>query len=120
MVCHQVAFPANKWALVAVNLNYDGNIDERESGDVIAPQKCGAMAYALAKWVESSAVQNFIIVVILINAVVLGMDATPMKDSSAAGIIKLIDTVCLGIFIVEIILRHWPIVLPSAQRLEYF
>lgn len=59
----------------------------------------------LAQWVESSPFQNVIIAVILINAVILGLDATPLKDSVLAPYIKIADKICLAIFIVELLLK---------------
>ena len=59
----------------------------------------------LARWVESSTVQTTIIVIILINAVVLGLEATPLKYSAAAPVLKILDRVCLVIFVLEIALK---------------
>lgn len=60
---------------------------------------------ALARWVDSRAVQWFIIGVILFNAVILGLEATPLGHGPAQPYLAVLDQICLGIFIVEIVLK---------------
>lgn len=59
----------------------------------------------LGAWVESSGVQRFIIAVILLNAVVLGMETSPALMDSFGALLITADTVCLAIFVVEITLK---------------
>jgi len=59
----------------------------------------------LARFVESGRIQGFVIAIIVINALVLGMEATPLKDSAAMPWMLLIDQICLGIFVVELLLK---------------
>ncbi len=59
----------------------------------------------LARWVESSPVQKFIIAVILLNGVVLGLETSPAMMDRAGGLLILIDKLCLGIFLIEIGLK---------------
>lgn len=63
------------------------------------------MRERLDKWVESNAVGNFIIGVILFNAVLLGMETSPDLMAQYGPVILFLDTVCLAIFIVEITLK---------------
>ncbi|WP_022873366.1 ion transporter [Nesterenkonia alba] len=56
----------------------------------------------LGSWVESSPIQRFVIVVILVNAVVLGLETSPPVMETAGGLLVTIDTLCLAIFVVEI------------------
>lgn len=56
----------------------------------------------LGDWVESTGVQRFIIVVILLNAVVLGMETSPALMDSFGALLITVDTLCLAIFVVEI------------------
>lgn len=60
---------------------------------------------ALARFVESGRIQGLVIAVIVLNALVLGMEATPLKNSAAMPWLILIDQVCLGIFIIELLLK---------------
>jgi voltage-gated sodium channel len=60
---------------------------------------------ALARWVESPRVQHSIIALIILNAAILGMEATPLAKSSFAPWMVVIDHVCLGIFVIELMLK---------------
>ncbi len=70
-------------------------------------QKTGVAPWriALAAWVESARVQHTVIALILINAAVLGMEATPMVHSPYASWLVTIDHVCLGVFVIELLLK---------------
>jgi voltage-gated sodium channel len=59
----------------------------------------------LATWVESPMVQYSIITVILINAVILGMEATPFGHGPLKPWLIIADHCCLGIFVVELLLK---------------
>ena len=59
----------------------------------------------LARWLEKPSVTNAIIVVIIFNAILLGMETSPAIMDRAGGLILTLDKVCLGIFVVEIILK---------------
>lgn len=63
------------------------------------------MRERLNSWVESRAVSNFIIGVILFNAVLLGMETSPVLMAQYGPMILFLDSVCLGIFIIEITLK---------------
>lgn len=54
--------------------------------------------------VKSAPFNNFVVCVILINAVLIGL-STYLTDSAALRIIAGFETVCVGIYIVEIVLR---------------
>jgi voltage-gated sodium channel len=68
----------------------------------------------LIKLLESTGFQYAITAVILLNAVVLGLKAGPDQGAGAPWILIKIDTVCLGIFIVELTLKL------VAYRLQFF
>jgi len=63
------------------------------------------MRAGLDRWVESNAVGNFIIGVIIFNAILLGMETSPELMALYGPVILFLDTVCLAIFIVEITLK---------------
>lgn len=54
--------------------------------------------------VQSAPFNNFIIAVILINAVLIGL-STYLSDETALRAIAVIETVCVAIYVVEIVLR---------------
>lgn len=58
----------------------------------------------LRRLVESAPFNTFIIAVILLNAVLIGL-STYLTDATALRAIAAIETICVGIFLVEIILR---------------
>ena len=60
---------------------------------------------ALQRLVESSRFQNFIIAVIVVNAIALGLETSPSVMAEAGPLLMLIDRVALAIFVVEIVLK---------------
>ncbi len=69
---------------------------------------------AVGSFVLSPIVQRTIIVVILINAAVLGLETVRTLPASVAEVLHVLDKLCLGIFVVEIGLKLY------AQRLRFF
>ncbi|MEY3005097.1 MAG: hypothetical protein RLZZ491_2273 [Pseudomonadota bacterium] len=59
----------------------------------------------LADWLERPVVRNTIIGVILFNAVILGMETSPSIMGVAGPLILLLDRLCLGIFVAELVLK---------------
>jgi len=53
-------------------------------------------------FIDRRGVQNFILGVILFNAVILGMETSPVIMQSAGPLIIVLDTICLSIFVIEI------------------
>ncbi|MFT5837387.1 MAG: voltage-gated sodium channel [Candidatus Azotimanducaceae bacterium] len=60
---------------------------------------------SLARWVESKAMQAFIIGVILLNGLILGMETSDALMDSIGGVLLLLDKLCLIVFILEIGLK---------------
>ena len=56
-------------------------------------------------WVEHPRVQNFIIVLILLNAALLGLETSVGAMAPAGGLIVVLDRAILAVFVVEIVLR---------------
>ena len=76
-----------------------------ESSSVVTSGARSASRVRLGEWIESTRIQRFIILVILHNAAVLGMETSPaLMDSFGPALIS-IDTACLAIFVVEIVLK---------------
>ncbi|SMX26196.1 Ion transport protein [Pelagimonas phthalicica] len=63
------------------------------------------MRERLGNWLDQVWVQNTIIGVIIINAIVLGMETSNTLMQNWGGVIKLIDALCLAIFVVEIAIK---------------
>ncbi|WP_120006710.1 ion transporter [Nesterenkonia muleiensis] len=59
----------------------------------------------LGAWMESAAIQRFVIAVILLNAAVLGMETSDALMDSVGPVLISIDTACLVIFVMEIALK---------------
>jgi voltage-gated sodium channel len=56
----------------------------------------------LARWVESSMVQGWIVAIIIINAAILGLETSPGIMAKWGGLLVMLDKICLAIFLVEI------------------
>jgi voltage-gated sodium channel len=56
----------------------------------------------LARWVESPLVQGWIVAIILLNAVILGLETSPAIMAKWGTLLVTLDKICLGIFLVEI------------------
>ena len=68
----------------------------------------------MTDWLEHPAFQNFIIGVIIFNAIVLGLETSQTAMAAAGPLILALDRICLGIFVVEIALKL------VAYRLSFF
>ncbi|MBF9048505.1 ion transporter [Roseobacter sp. HKCCD9010] len=68
----------------------------------------------LADWLDTPQVRFGIIGVIIFNAILLGMETSPTLMGIAGPLILTLDRICLGIFVVEIILKL------IAHRLAFF
>ncbi|MFU2488813.1 ion transporter [Thauera sp. WH-1] len=60
---------------------------------------------ALKALVESSRFQNFIIAVIVINAITLGLETSPSVMATAGSLLVVLDRIALAIFVLEIVLK---------------
>ncbi|MEP4196303.1 MAG: ion transporter [Aliishimia sp.] len=68
----------------------------------------------IGEFIARPAFANFIMAVIVVNAIVLGMETSDTLTSYAGWLISTIDDICLGIFIIEIILKL------IAHRFKFF
>ena len=69
---------------------------------------------AIRRWVEGPPVQYTIMALIVINAVILGLETVPSIMDSYGPPLLLLDHVILGVFVIEILLRIY------AHRLGFF
>jgi voltage-gated sodium channel len=65
----------------------------------------GSFAATCGRIVDSPAFTYFIAGVILANAAVLGLETYDSIDRDAGGALELVNDVCLGIFVVELLMR---------------
>lgn len=56
----------------------------------------------LARWVESSAIQKFVIAVILLNGLLLGLETSPTVMVHVGPLVLWLDKLCLLIFVLEL------------------
>ncbi len=66
------------------------------------------------EWIERPRVQTFIILLIVVNAVILGLETSPAAMAAYGDFLLAADQVILGVFVVEILLRVF------AHRLSFF
>jgi voltage-gated sodium channel len=59
----------------------------------------------LTNFIESTQVRNFIIGVIIFNAIILGLETSSTMMSNFGGLIQALDKTCLVIFVVELALK---------------
>ena len=87
-------------------------MDETRVSDT-AP-KSDAAHSRLERFVESDLFPRFIIAVIVLNAIVLGLETSPSAMAVAGGLLKALDLIALAIFVVEIGLKLF------VYRLRFF
>lgn len=63
------------------------------------------MRIRLAEWIESRRIQTFIIGVILLNALILGLETSKAAMDSFGPLLLVIDKICLAIFIAELLIK---------------
>ncbi|MDP1692519.1 MAG: ion transporter [Burkholderiaceae bacterium] len=71
----------------------------------VAPSAASNTRERLRAFVEHRRVQGVIIALILVNAVLLGLETWPAAMAAAGGLILALDKTILGVFVVEIALR---------------
>ena len=59
----------------------------------------------IKKLVDSKAFQNTILIVIIINAVILGLQTSSTITDAIGGVLEVLDWICLSIFILEMVLK---------------
>lgn len=75
-----------------------------------ADPDASALAKARAKvswFVEHPVFQRTIIGLILLNAFTLGLETSPSVMASAGGLIRLVDDIILGVFVIELLLKFF-------------
>ncbi|MGA1539099.1 MAG: ion transporter, partial [Chthoniobacterales bacterium] len=78
---------------------------EQQLIERLAAQGAAAWRVRLARWIESPRVVSFIIGVILVNAVILGLETDKDLMARSGVLLVAIDKACLAVFIVEIVCK---------------
>ena len=73
-----------------------------------------ALQGAISRRLENPRVQHAIMLLIIINAVILGLETVPQAMAQYGSLLLAVDKVILGVFVVEILLRIY------AYRLSFF
>jgi voltage-gated sodium channel len=68
----------------------------------------------LRQWIEDPRVGNFILAVIILNAITLGLDTSDTITASFGPLISFVDNACLTIFVIELVAKL------IAYRWEFF
>ena len=63
------------------------------------------MRERLARWLAQPWVVNVVMAVIVVNAILLGLETSPQAMASFGGLIKTLDMICLTIFVIELLLK---------------
>jgi len=69
------------------------------------PGAGGGLVERLRTFIEADLTRNAIIGVIIINAIVIGLETSPSAMAAAGGLLRTIDTLALSIFVVEIVIK---------------
>lgn len=60
---------------------------------------------SVKKLVENDVFQNIILIIILFNSIIMGLQTSQTLNRSIGGVLLTLDTICLVIFIIEIMLK---------------
>ncbi len=80
-------------------------MSENDLQRLLAQPGVSSSRVALARWVESSRIQGLIITLILVNALVLGLETSERLRETWGGWLVLVDRICLAAFVAELIIK---------------
>ena len=60
---------------------------------------------SLAEWLDEPRIRYTILAVILVNAIILGMETSPSIMANYGGLLHTLDNICLVIFVAELLLK---------------
>jgi len=82
-------------------------VGEKELQHFIGRTGVSEVRKKAARWVESPAVQFCIIAVIVVNAVILGLETSPSVMARWGTLLVFMDKLCLTVFVVELAIKLW-------------
>lgn len=80
-------------------------MSENDLINLLAREGVSPWRTRLARWTESPRIQWTTTVVILFNAILMGMETSPSLMSSFGSALQLLDKICLAYFVVEIAIK---------------
>ncbi|MEM6884259.1 MAG: ion transporter [Verrucomicrobiota bacterium] len=75
---------------------------EDDLQQLLEKQKVSAWRVAMARWVESALIQKIVVGVILVNAVVLGLETSKEIMAQWGTVLVTLDKLCLVVFVIEL------------------
>lgn len=80
-------------------------MSEQDLNRILTDRQVADWRLRWARWVEAPRQQIFIIAVIALNALILGLETNPAMMASWGTLLRSLDKICLGIFIVELTIK---------------
>ncbi len=99
--------PLRPLAGEALSVMFARDMGESELQRLANTKGIPARRLAMARWIESRAIQSWVVAVILLNAVVMGMETSPAIMARFGGLLKAVDSLCLLVFVVELAIKFW-------------
>jgi voltage-gated sodium channel len=78
---------------------------EQQLLDRLAAQGAAPWRLRLARWVESPRVAAFIVALILLNALILGLETSPEIMARSGPLLVALDRACLAVFLAELVCK---------------
>jgi voltage-gated sodium channel len=75
------------------------------SNPIATAPEPGGVRQRLRSFITARGVQNIILALIIVNAIALGLETSPRAMDSFGGVIRLVDSIILAIFVAEVAIR---------------
>jgi voltage-gated sodium channel len=72
---------------------------------LLAQKNVSPLRLKLARWIESHPIQTGIIVLIIINSIILGLETSSTAMAKMGGFLIAVDTLCLAVFCAELLIK---------------
>ncbi len=73
--------------------------------DIQREEQVGTLRHRAAVWIESPRVTNFVVALIILNAITLGLETSTTAMAHFGGVLLAFDRLILGVFVVEITIK---------------
>ena len=80
-------------------------MSESDLSKLLAQKNISPLRVKLARWVESQPIQTGIIILIIINSIILGLETSPAIMAKIGSLLVALDTLCLVVFCAEILVK---------------
>lgn len=78
---------------------------EKELQELSRTSGVSSTRLRLAAWIDSPRVQHFVVAVILVNAVILGLETSPAIMARWGTLLLALDKLCLAVFVLELVIK---------------